>query len=357
MSGRRQDGTACRPSAARDFGTKGLGRRPMAYPLAFVGVLNLFAVAALLTLRTMGPAIMGMGLLAYVLGLRHAFDIDHITAIDTVARKLRDQGRTSPGVGLYFSLGHSTVVILLSLAVATVIRTASPTLAWLSRAGDLVGTSISASFLLLMGLMNLSIFIRLVRVTARRAPSEAQDREARDLLDQRGFLGRLLAGILRAVRFDWQMYFVGLLFGLGFDTATEIAVLGLSAAMAQHNGAPLWRIMIFPLLFTAGMTLLDTLDGLAVTQVYDWTMRDAARKMLLNTVLTGLGVMAALVVSLTEWLHLFGRFGWHGFADSLWSMSTVGGAFTALILVIWAVAWWYYRKVLAQPTPLASSDP
>ncbi|MHB8252862.1 MAG: HoxN/HupN/NixA family nickel/cobalt transporter [Acidiferrobacter sp.] len=340
------------------LGIKRVRQNAAIYPLAIVGFLNLLAAVALLALRAMGPAVMGMGMLAYFLGLRHAFDIDHIAAIDNVARKLREQGLQSRGVGLYFSLGHSTVVILLSLAVATVIRTASPAYAWISRAGAFMGTGISASFLLLMGLMNLSIFVRLVQLMVRRVPPETKDREARLLSERRGFLVRFLATILRAVHYDWQMYFVGLLFGLGFDTATEVAVLGISASMAQHDGTSLWRIMIFPLLFTAGMTLLDTLDGMAVTQAYDWTMRDAARKMLLNAILTGLGVVAALVVSLTEWLRLLGSgYGWHGFADWRGNMSTAGGAFTGVIIVIWGMAWWYYRKVLVSPEPAPLSRP
>ncbi len=162
-----------------------------------------------------------------------------------------------------------------------------------------------------------------------------------------GFLLRALSVFFRVVRRDWQMYFVGILFGLGFDTATEIAVLGISAAMARHGAVSLAQIMVFPLLFTAGMTLLDTLDGLAVARLYDWTVRDPAQRGRLNMVFTGAGVLVALMVSVSEWLQLWGsvqdtagvRKGFSGV-----DFSAAGEVFTVLLMAAWLLAWLWNRR-------------
>lgn len=326
-------------------------------PLAVVAVLNGFALLGLWDLRALGPGAVGMGLLAYCFGLRHAFDLDHITAIDTVTRALRDGARKSSSVGLYFSLGHSSVVVLLSLLVATIMRSTSQAMTWLSHTGAQTGTAVSAAFLLIMGASNFTILLRLVRPMDGRL----EGIPVRPVEQSGGLLVYFLSGLFRLVRRDWQMYFVGILFGLGFDTATEIAVLGVSAAMARRGAVSLAQFMVFPLLFTAGMTLLDTLDGLAVARLYDWTVRDPEKRGRLNILFTGAGVLVALMVSLWEWARL-----WGGTPDvltaskSLGSLnfSAAGGIFTVLLMVVWLLGWlWRRRDIAARAVaaPRASS--
>lgn len=312
-------------------------------PLGVVAVLNGLALCGLWDLRALGPAAVGMGVLAYGFGLRHAFDLDHITAIDTVTRALRDGRRRSSGVGLYFSLGHSSVVMLFSLLVATIVRQTSPTMAWLSHTGALTGTAVSAAFLLVMGGSNLAILLRPGRL-GDRAHGRTSPRPVRQA---GGLLVHVLSAVFRLVRRDWQMYFVGALFGLGFDTATEVAVLGVSAAMARHGAVSLAQIMVFPVLFTAGMTLLDTLDGLAVARLYDWAVRNPGHRDRLNRALTGCGVLVAFMVSIWEWTRLWGATqGVLTASKSPGSLdfSAAGGIFTAVLLAAWLVGWLWYRR-------------
>ncbi len=332
---------------------KGLPAWSLMGTLGTVVLLNVWAWGLLLALRRLDAALLGIGALAYFFGLRHAFDADHIAAIDNVTRKLRQDGQKPVGVGLYFSLGHSSIVIFLSLGLALAVRETERHMQTLERFGDVFGTTVSAAFLTLIGLINLYIFFRLWQVLRRcrqgdRAAAEHAD--VLDLLEQRGFMARIFRAVYRRVDRSWQMYPVGFLFGLGFDTATSVAVLGISATMAQHGGLPLWGVMVFPLLFTAGMSLMDTMDGLVMIKIYDWAMIDAVRKLFFNTIITGLGVLVALVVGSTEWLQLLGsEFRWQGifwtFIPEL-DFSTLGGMVASLMVLTWATAWLYYRRAL-----------
>ncbi|MDY0329261.1 MAG: HoxN/HupN/NixA family nickel/cobalt transporter [Thiomonas sp.] len=310
--------------------------------------LHLAAWGWLLALLPGHPALLGIGLLAYFLGLRHAFDADHIAAIDNVTRKLRQDGQRPVAVGLFFSLGHSGVVVLLSAMVALLARDAHAFMRTAGVAGGWIGTLVSAAFLTLIGLVNLALFRRLLRLllAARRGEVVSQAAVER-LLAQRGGVSRWFHAVYARIRASWQMLPLGFLFGLGFDTATEVAVLGLSAAFAQHSHFPVWGVLVFPLLFAAGMSLMDTLDGLAMLKVYDWAMQDAARKLGFNVVITGLSVLVALVIGGVEWLQWLGEHA--GVTGSLWAglesldFSAIGLAVTALLLGTWVLAWRHYR--------------
>jgi high-affinity nickel-transport protein len=333
-------------------------RKNLIVAVSVVGVLNVAAWAGALGLRTLDAATLGMAILAYFLGLRHAFDADHIAAIDNVTRKLRQDGHRPAAVGLFFSLGHSTVVVLLSLGVVLFARAASSRMGDLERFGNSFGVTISAAFLTLIGLVNLYIFVRLWQLLTRARRGDAtagDDAQIKDLLEQRGMLARVFRWIYRHIDRSWHMYPVGFLFGLGFDTATEVAILGISATMARRGGLPLWGVMVFPLLFTAGMTLMDTADGLAMLKIYDWAMIDRMRKLLFNTAITGLGVLVALVVGTIEWLQLLWlEEGWHGgFGAVLQTLdfSAIGGIVVALMILVWLVAWAYYRRIQKIPAP------
>lgn len=324
-----------------------------------LAALNVTAWSSLFLISTAGTVI-GIGALAYFFGLKHAFDADHIAAIDNVTRKLRQDGKRPIGVGFFFSLGHSTVVILLSLVLIFAVRQTQGQFEFLKSWGGLFGTVVSASFLVLIGVINLVIFSRIRNVFNKyrkggELDAESVDDSINDILDKRGFISGILGFVYKKIDHSWKMYPIGLLFGLGFDTATEVAILGMSAMMAQKNQMPLWQIMIFPLLFMAGMTLMDSLDGIAMMKIYDWAMVDVLRKLFFNMTITGASVFIALVIGLIEWLQIMAvRFGLNGaFWNFLQNMNfeVLGVVIVFLIVAVWLFAYVYYRRVInVKPT-------
>ena len=251
------------------------------------------------------PLLIGTALLAYGFGLRHAVDADHIAAIDNVTRKLMQQGRRPLTAGLYFSLGHSTVVAVLTVVVAVAAASLRHQFGHLRLIGGVIGTAVSALFLLLIGAANLAILADTWRSfrAARRGSSDAQAPPAAP----GGVMSRLWRGTFRMVEHSWQMYLVGLLFGLGFDTATEIGLLGVSAASAAR-GLSLGAILVLPGLFSAGMALIDTADSMVMAGAYGWAFVKPIRKLYYNLTITMLSVMVALVVGGIETLGLIGAY-------------------------------------------------
>jgi high-affinity nickel-transport protein len=248
------------------------------------------------------PLLIGTALLAYGLGLRHALDADHIAAIDNVTRKLMQQGRRPVSAGLYFSLGHSTVVAALTVVVAVAAASLRHQFAHLRLIGGLVGTSVSALLLFLIAAANLAILAQTWR-SFRAARNGAPD--AAPLGAPGGVMSRLWRGSFRLIEHSSQMYLVGLLFGLGFDTATEIGLLGVSAASAA-KGLSLGAILVLPALFSAGMALIDTADSVVMTGAYGWAFVKPLRKLYYNLTITTLSVLVALVVAALETLGLLG---------------------------------------------------
>jgi nickel/cobalt transporter (NiCoT) family protein len=250
------------------------------------------------------PALVGTAFLAYTFGLRHAVDADHIAAIDNVTRKLMQEGKRPLSVGLFFSLGHSTVVVLASAAIALTACALQGRFEELKLVGGTVGTSISAAFLFLIAAANFMILRSVYRTFRHVQRGGAFVEEDVDrLLAQRGFLGRLFRPLFRIVSRSWHMYPLGLLFGLGFDTATEIGVLGISAAEASR-GLPIWSIMVFPALFTAGMSLIDTSDGVLMLGAYGWAFTTPIRKLYYNLTITMVSVLVAVLIGGIEALGL-----------------------------------------------------
>ncbi len=249
---------------------------------------------------------MATALLAWVFGLRHAVDADHIAAIDNVVRKLMQAGDTPRSVGLYFALGHSTVVVVATvLLCAGVVSFGGDSL--LKSIGALIGTSVSALFLLLIAVLNLVIFVGLWRTMREvRAHGTHDANKLDELLASRGFLARLLAPMFRLVTKPWHMYPLGFLFGLGFDTATEIGLLSISASEAA-NGVSLVDVLVFPALFAAGMALVDTADSALMVSAYRWAFVDPMRKLWYNLTITGASVAVALFIGGVEALGLIGR--------------------------------------------------
>jgi nickel/cobalt transporter (NiCoT) family protein len=251
------------------------------------------------------PALIGAALLAYTFGLRHAVDADHIAAIDNVTRKLMQERKRPVGVGFFFSLGHSTIVVALTVAIALAATTIRHELPSFQVAGALVGTSISALFLYVIAAMNLIVLGQIFRAlrAARRGQGEALQ-SLDDSLSQRGFLTRFCRPLFRMIGCSWHMYPLGVLFGLGFDTATEVGLLGI-AAIEAGKGLPILSILIFPLLFTAGMSLIDTSDGILMLGAYGWAFVKPVRKLYYNLSITLVSVIVALLVGTIEALGLF----------------------------------------------------
>jgi high-affinity nickel-transport protein len=285
--------------------------------------------------------LLGTAALAYTFGLRHAVDADHISAIDNVTRKLMQDGQRPALVGFFFSLGHSTIVVLLSVAIALTASGIQSHFPDLQRVGGLIGTSVSALFLLLIAGINLLVLRGVVRAfirVKRGEPYHDQDLDAS--LNQLGLMGRVFRPVLRLVDRSWKMYGVGFLFGLGFDTATEVGLLGISATSATQ-GLPIWSILLFPLLFTAGMCLIDTADGILMLGAYGWAFVHPIRKLYYNMTITTVSVLIAVVVGGIEVLGIVGdQLDLHGiFWDGVGSLNDHFGLIGAIIISIFVASW------------------
>ena len=295
------------------------------------------------------PVLLGTALLAFTFGLRHAVDADHICAIDNVTRKLMQERQRPLGVGLFFSLGHSTVVIALSLAIAVGASLVKGHLPALERFGSIVGTSVSAGFLLLVAAINLVVLVEIFAAFARARRGEAiEDAQLGAMLDQRGLLGRFFRPLLKIVDRSWKMYPIGVLFGLGFDTATEIALLGI-AGIEAGKGLPVFAIMIFPLLFTAGMTLIDTTDGILMLGAYGWAFVKPIRKLYYNLVITLVSVLVALLVGTIEATSVIadrlqlGGGAWDAIRAVNENFGTLGFIIIGLFVASWLVSIGVYK--------------
>jgi nickel/cobalt transporter (NiCoT) family protein len=306
-----------------------------------LGCANVLAwVWALIAFRDY-PVLVGTAFLAYTFGLRHAVDADHIAAIDNLTRKLMQEGKRPVSVGFFFSLGHSTVVVLASAAIAFATGALEGRFESFKLIGGVIGTLVSAVFLFLVAAANLLILLSVYRTFqhVRRGGLFVED-DLNHLLSQRGLLGRLFRPMFRLVSRSWHMYPLGFLFGLGFDTATEIGLLGIAAAEAS-KGLPIWSIMVFPALFTAGMSLIDTADGVLMLGAYGWAFTKPIRKLYYNLTITFVSVLVAVLIGgiealglLADQLKLVGPF-W-GFIGSL---NDNFGRLGYLIIVIFAGSW------------------
>jgi high-affinity nickel-transport protein len=289
------------------------------------------------------PVLLGTAMLAYTFGLRHAVDADHIAAIDNVTRKLMQQGQRPVGVGFFFSLGHSAVVVLLSLAVAFAAKEVSSSFDSLKAFGDVVGTLVSALFLFAIAIFNIIVLISIWRTfNAVKGGKRFVEDDFDILLNNRGFLARLFRPLFKLVTKSWHMLPIGFLFGLGFDTATEVALFGISAVQAT-NGASLAIILVFPALFAAGMTLVDTTDGALMLGAYGWAFMKPLRKLYYNMTITAVSVVVALVVGGLETLNLIrdqlGLTDGGGFWGAIGAINDNFGILGYVIIGIFAVSW------------------
>jgi high-affinity nickel-transport protein len=316
---------------------------------ALLAVVNILSwIWALMAFRHY-PVLLGTALLAYTFGLRHAVDADHIAAIDNVTRKLMQQGKRPVAVGFFFSLGHSTIVFGLSIAIALTSVALKDRFDSLASVGGMIGTTVSAFFLVAIAIANIIILISVYQ-TFRRVKKGGTyvDEDLNLILAKRGFFGRIFRNLFRLVDHSWQMYPIGFLFGLGFDTATEVSLLGVSAKAAA-NGMPIWSILVFPTLFTAGMALIDSTDSILMLGAYGWAFVKPIRKLYYNMTITFVSIIVALLIGGIEALGLIGdEFGWKGpfwaLMDSLNdNFGTIGFVIIGVFVVSWIASLIIYR--------------
>jgi high-affinity nickel-transport protein len=287
------------------------------------------------------PILLGTAFLAYAFGLRHAVDADHIAAIDNVTRKLMQQGQRPVGVGLYFSLGHSTIVFGLSVVIALTSVAIKDRFDSFESIGGVVGTAVSAFFLLAIALANTLVLFSVYR-TFRivKAGGAFVDEDLDLVLAKRGFFGRVFRSLFRLIGRSWHMYLLGFLFGLGFDTATEVGLLGISATEAS-KGLPIWSILVFPALFTAGLALIDSADSLLMLGAYGWAFVKPIRKLYYNMTITFVSVLVALLIGGIEVLGLVGdQFKLQGVVwNAIGALNDNFGTLGLIVIGVFVVSW------------------
>ncbi|HVW46416.1 MAG TPA: HoxN/HupN/NixA family nickel/cobalt transporter [Solirubrobacterales bacterium] len=315
--------------------------------LHLLGFALLFLVVAPhgYSLGASGAFTVGVGVTAYTLGMRHAFDADHVAAIDNATRKLMGEGRRPLSVGFFFSLGHSTIVFALAFVFAVGIKALSGQVAdegsTLHDVSGWIGTGASGTFLCVIAALNVVILIGILRILGAMRRGEYDEAALEAELDRRGPMSRFYRRFTRTVTAPWQMYPIGMLFGLGFDTATEVALLFLAAG-AAGAGLPFYAILCLPILFAAGMSLLDTLDGSFMSFAYGWAFANPTRKVFYNLTITALSVLVAAVIGSIELLSLLSEK--LGLEGGLWTwldtidLDTIGFLIVGVFVVTWAVA-------------------
>jgi len=334
---------------ARVFESTGGVREKVVAIYALLIAMNVAAWGLAFWAFSSHPVLLGTALLAYTFGLRHAVDADHISAIDNVTRKLMQDGKRPVGVGFYFSLGHSTVVVALTVAIAIAAGIVKMHLPALARAGELIGTSVSAAFLLLVATINLLVLAEIFRAFRRVRRGEGYcERDLDGMLDGRGLAGRFFRPLLKIADESWKMYPIGVLFGLGFDTATEVGLLGI-AAVEAGKGLPVAAILIFPLLFTAGMSLLDTTDGVLMLGAYGWAFVKPVRKLYYNMVITLVSVLVAVIVGgieassvIADRMELTGG-AWNLLRSLSENFGTIGFLTIGVFIASWLISTAIYR--------------
>jgi len=315
----------------------------------------------------LGPAYAGAGALAYSFGLRHAFDADHISAVDDTTRYLMQRGHRPLGVGFFFSLGHSSVVIVLALAIAVAASAVSAALPALQQFGGTIGAMVSGTFLLVIAALDFMILLAIIDVWRKTKSGDHRPEDLDELMLQRGFMNRILGRRWRSfLEHSWQMYPIGALFGLGFDTASEVGLLALTTAAATGDGhAPFGAVIALPLLFTAGMTLMDTTDGVFMVKAYHWAFSNPARKVYYSLSTVALGVFVAGAIGTIQYLRVISDHA--GFQGPFWDwiadldFELLGYGIVGLFFAFWvgSVAYYKFRRLDERypPTPIPIPTP
>jgi nickel/cobalt transporter (NiCoT) family protein len=297
------------------------------------------------------PALVGLGFVAYMFGLRHAFDADHIAAVDDSVRFMLQKGKKPLGVGFFFSLGHATIVLGLAVGIAFAAAAVKRELPQLRSIGGVLGACVSGTFLLAIGILNLLVLLDILKVWQNAKSGKHSHAHLEELLLQRGLINRLFGGRLqKLMNHSWQMFPLGLLFGLGFDTASEVGLLAMTAGASAGN-LPMPAVLSMPILFAAGMCVMDTTDGVLMSKAYNWAFLNPLRKIFYNLTTTGLSVAVALVIGSIELLQVFigigrlrGRF--FDFIAGL-DFGVLGYLIVGVFLLAWAssVAIWKFGRL------------
>jgi high-affinity nickel-transport protein len=288
------------------------------------------------------PALAGLGTLAYTFGLRHAFDADHIAAIDNTTRKFLQDGKRSIGTGFFFSLGHSSIVFALATGLAVAARTVNSKIPTFQNYGGTIGASVSGTFLLLIGLLNLAVLLDILGVFKRMRRGSFDEDQLEEALQNQGLMSRVfLKRVGERIDCSWKMYPLGALFGLGFDTATEIGLLAIAAGVATHH-VPALAILSLPILFAASMSLIDTVDGAFMSHAYGWAFSNPIRRVYYNITVTSSSVAVALIIGMIELLQVVASRlslsgGFWTFVNDL-DFGEIGYAVVALFVITWAGA-------------------
>ncbi|MEH2294165.1 HoxN/HupN/NixA family nickel/cobalt transporter [Nostoc sp.] len=324
-------------------------RRKVINIYAFLISVNILVwVVALIAFHSY-PLLLGTAVLAYSFGLRHAVDADHIAAIDNVTRKLMQENKRPVAVGFFFSLGHSTIVVLASVAIALTASTIQRDFPSFQKVGGLIGTSVSALFLLVIAAINMVVLWDVYKTfQSVKRGGTYDDQSLDEFLNQRGLLGRFFRPLFRLIDSSWKMYPLGFLFGLGFDTATEVGLLGISASQAA-KGLPIWSILLFPALFTAGMSLVDTTDGILMLGAYGWAYVKPIRKLYYNMTITFVSVLVAVIIGgiealsiIGDQLELKGSF-WDFISNLSDNFGTIGYLIIGIFILSWLLSTFIYK--------------
>ena len=325
-------------------------RRLAGFGGAVVG-LHVVGWGLLLYFAASKPVLVGLGTLAYTFGLRHAFDADHIAAIDNTTRKLRQQGQRPLGTGFFFSLGHSTIVFALAVGLALAATAIKADIPGFAEVGGVIGASVSGTFLLIIGVLNLLVLVDVIRISRDMKKGTYDEERLEQRLMDRGLMNRAFLGrAFRLITKSWHRYPLGVLFGLGFDTASEVGLLALTAG-AAGGGTPVLAIIALPVLFAAGMSLMDTADGVFMSKAYGWAFSSPARKVFYNITVTALSVAVALAIGMVELLQVAvekldlrgGFWDWLGGLN----FGTLGYVVVGAFVVTWALAYtvWRTRRI------------
>ena len=289
----------------------------------------------------------GLGIVAYVFGLRHGVDADHIAAIDNTTRKLMQEGKRPCTVGMWFSLGHSTVVVALIIGLIVATRAVATNIPALQSAGAVIGTLVSGSFLWIIGFINAVIVIGIYKIFQTLKQGKLNQAELDNLLENRGFMNRFFRPLFKIISKPWHIYPVGVLFGLGFDTASEVALIAISVGIGVSTNIPLYYILILPLLFTCGMVTIDTADGVAMRVAYGWAFLNPIRKIYYNLTVTVISVLVAWAIGTVELLqvlsselNLNGLF-WNWLNTLNFEM--IGFGIVLIFIVSWLVSYGYWQ--------------
>ena len=324
-----------------------------------IGILAIFAAIAIVTVLAFSAefaigkitvVLAGLGIVAYVFGLRHGVDADHIAAIDNTTRKLMQEGKRPYTVGMWFSLGHSTVVVALIVGLVFATRAVATNIPALQSAGSVIGTMVSGSFLWIIGLINAVIVVGIYKIFQELKKGKLNQAELDKLLENRGFMNRFFRPLFKIISEPWHIYPIGVLFGLGFDTASEVALIAISVGIGVSTSIPIYYVLILPLLFTCGMVTVDTADGVAMRLAYGWAFLNPLRKIYYNLTVTVTSVLVAWAIGTVELLQVLstelkftgGFWTWLNALD----FEIIGFGIIAIFVVSWTVSlgYWKYKR-------------